>query len=236
LSRWLLGGAGFLAFLHASGALLQTPIFRYAEVLALAVLLAVTIARGLPDPQWALPVGFAALIVDAFRTLPPLYPSVPAADAAPFPSLLMPTPSDFEIGMRLTWAPFLFAMAVLITSFPLPTRSLPIVLGAVVLSYAIVQVVLSDRLPGGAVMPLIMGGGAAALAFRNVPAAVALTLAGLFHIDESLHSAVGVSALVPATTTLPGGVAAVTALLEFTAYLLVVASLKSRAPASTMAG
>jgi hypothetical protein len=231
LSRWLLGGAGFLAFLHASGTLLDRPVFRYAEILALGVLLAVTIARGLPEPQWALPVGFAALLIDAVRTLPPLYPQAGPTGYWAYSLGPVPGPSAFALGMELTWAPFLFAMAVLITSFPLPTRSLPVVLGAVAVSYTIVQAALTTSL-AGAVMPLIMAGGAAALAFRNVPAAIALTLAGLLHVDESLHSAVGLSALIPATTTLPGGAAALTTLLEFTAYILVVASLKSRAPAA----
>lgn len=236
MSRWLLGGAGFLAFLHASGELLGRPIFRYAEVLALVALLAAAHVRGLPSPRWALPVGFGALIVDALLSLP-------EPPSQQFLSLnVMPSPSAFELGMRLTWAPFLFAMAVLIVSFPLPRRLLPFVLGAVVVGYAIGIVILSHHgddpgflLTGshrqtGAVMPVIMGLGAAALAFRSGPPAVALTVAALLHIDDAVGSSAGLSALIPSTTTLPGSVAALTTALEVTACLLIVAGLNSRAP------
>ena len=233
----MLGVAGFLAFVHASAELLDKPIFRYAEALALVALLAAALVAGLPSPRWAVPVGFGALILDALLSLP---------EAAPSQQFLSPTvlpsPSAFEVGMQLTWAPFLFAMAVLIVSFPLRRRLLPFALGAVVLGYAIGIVILAHdgADPGylltgshrqtGAVMPVIMGLGAAALAFRSGPPAVALTVAALLHIDEAVGSSLGISALIPSSTALPGSLAALTTMLEMTAYLLVVAGLNSRAP------
>ncbi|MFG1607704.1 hypothetical protein [Actinoplanes sp. NPDC049265] len=52
MSRWLLGAAGFLTFLHASGVRLGRPVFRYAEVLALVALL---VARHRSRPTWPAP-------------------------------------------------------------------------------------------------------------------------------------------------------------------------------------
>ena len=57
-----------------------------------------------------------------------------------------------------------------------------------------------------------------------------LTVAALLHIDDAVGSSLGVSALIPSSTTMPGSLAALTTVLEMSAYLLVVAGLNSRAP------
>ncbi|MFG1715202.1 hypothetical protein [Micromonospora sp. NPDC049203] len=58
------------AVAHVVGVLTAAPLWRGAEVLSLALLLAYAVAAGLPPPRWAVPVALAPLIVDAVRTMP----------------------------------------------------------------------------------------------------------------------------------------------------------------------
>ncbi|MFC0099812.1 hypothetical protein ACFFKH_20105 [Micromonospora marina] len=62
--------AAVSAVAHVVGVLVAAPLWRGAEVLSLALLLAYAVAAGLPAPRWAVPVGFVPLIVDAVRTMP----------------------------------------------------------------------------------------------------------------------------------------------------------------------
>ncbi|MFI2711319.1 hypothetical protein ACH495_14450 [Micromonospora sp. NPDC018662] len=70
LGPLLLSGAAVCAVLHAVGVLVAQPVWRGAEVLSLALLLAYAVARGLPVPRWSLPAALAVLLVDAVRTMP----------------------------------------------------------------------------------------------------------------------------------------------------------------------
>ncbi|PTA46176.1 hypothetical protein [Micromonospora sp. RP3T] len=66
----LLTGAVVCAALHAVGVLAAHPVWRGAEVLSLALLLAYALARGRPALRWPVPVALAVLLVDAVRTMP----------------------------------------------------------------------------------------------------------------------------------------------------------------------
>ncbi|GHJ12867.1 MULTISPECIES: hypothetical protein [unclassified Micromonospora] len=66
----LLTGAAVCAVLHAVGVLAAHPVWRGAEVLSLALLLAYALTRGLPAPRWSVPAALAVLLVDAVRTMP----------------------------------------------------------------------------------------------------------------------------------------------------------------------
>ncbi|MEU8071878.1 hypothetical protein AB0B20_19190 [Micromonospora sp. NPDC049151] len=69
-ARLLLILATVCAVAHVVGVLTAAPLWRGAEVLSLALLLAYAVAAGLPPPRWAVPVALAPLIVDAVRTMP----------------------------------------------------------------------------------------------------------------------------------------------------------------------
>ncbi|MFI5836219.1 hypothetical protein ACIA5A_21345 [Micromonospora sp. NPDC051300] len=66
----LLIAAAVCAALHAVGVLVAHPVWRGAEVLSLALLLAYALAGGLPWPRWPVPAALAVLLVDAIRTMP----------------------------------------------------------------------------------------------------------------------------------------------------------------------
>ncbi|MGC4897242.1 hypothetical protein [Micromonospora sp. DT31] len=66
----LLALAAVCAVAHVGGVLAAAPIWRGAEVLSLALLLAYAIAAGLPAPRWAVPAALVPLLIDAVRTMP----------------------------------------------------------------------------------------------------------------------------------------------------------------------
>ncbi|MBU8859815.1 MULTISPECIES: hypothetical protein [unclassified Micromonospora] len=62
--------AAVSAVAHVVGVLVAAPLWRGAEVLGLALLLAYAVAAGLPAPRWAVPAALVPLLVDAARTMP----------------------------------------------------------------------------------------------------------------------------------------------------------------------
>ena len=62
--------AAVSAVAHVVGVLVAAPLWRGAEVLSLALLLAYAVAAGLPAPRWAVPAALIPLLVDAVRTMP----------------------------------------------------------------------------------------------------------------------------------------------------------------------
>ncbi|RNI06217.1 hypothetical protein EEZ25_03455 [Micromonospora aurantiaca] len=62
--------AAVSAVAHVVGVLVAAPLWRGAEVLSLALLLAYAVAAGLPAPRWAVSAALVPLIVDAVRTIP----------------------------------------------------------------------------------------------------------------------------------------------------------------------
>ncbi|MEU2984112.1 hypothetical protein ABZ647_06915 [Micromonospora aurantiaca] len=66
----LILAAAVCAVAHVVGVLTAAPLWRGAEALSLALLLAYAVAAGLPAPRWAVPAALVPLIVDAVRTMP----------------------------------------------------------------------------------------------------------------------------------------------------------------------
>ncbi|MEH0970683.1 hypothetical protein V6U77_06045 [Micromonospora sp. CPCC 205546] len=62
--------AAACAAVHVAGILTARPVWRYAEVLAVALLLACAVLGGPRAPGRALPAALAVLLVDAVRTMP----------------------------------------------------------------------------------------------------------------------------------------------------------------------
>ncbi|MFV2086442.1 hypothetical protein [Micromonospora sp. LOL_021] len=66
----LLTAAAGCAVIHVAGVLTASPSWRYAEVLAIGLLVAYAVVSGLPTPRWAVPAALAVLMLDAVRTMP----------------------------------------------------------------------------------------------------------------------------------------------------------------------
>ncbi|TDB93008.1 hypothetical protein E1091_12320, partial [Micromonospora fluostatini] len=140
----LLTAAGACAAAHVAGVLMADPVWRYAEVLAIVLLLAYAVSNGLPAPRWAMPAALAVLLVEAVRTLP-------ADRHAGYgwstydPSARIDVPSGFEAGLAASWAS-LTAVAVLLVVWRRGGwRRRPVVAATVtavlVTGYAVVRIV-----------------------------------------------------------------------------------------------
>jgi hypothetical protein len=82
----LLSAAAACAVVHAVGILFAYPLWRYAEVLSVGVLLVYAVVSGLPAPRWAVPAALAGLAMDAVRTMPASKPaSLPLGHCWPQP-------------------------------------------------------------------------------------------------------------------------------------------------------
>ncbi|WBB96700.1 MULTISPECIES: hypothetical protein [unclassified Solwaraspora] len=124
-----------------------SPAWRYAEVLAIGLLVAYAVASGLPTPRWAVPAALAVLMLDAVRTMPGdraeghgwqvLRPDTAGVDRF----------AGVEAGLALCWAS-LTAVAVLVAAWHRhPRRRRPAVataLAAVVITgYAAIRIIAS---------------------------------------------------------------------------------------------
>jgi len=101
----VLAAAAACGTLHAAGVLTANPVWRYAEVASIGLLLACTVLSRQP---WMVPVAFAVLLVDAVATVPPGAPHgvYLSPDAGP--------PSAFAQGLRLCWAPLAAVVLLLV--------------------------------------------------------------------------------------------------------------------------
>ncbi|SCL23534.1 hypothetical protein GA0074692_1598 [Micromonospora pallida] len=277
----LLTAAATCAALHAVGILVAEPVWRYAEVLSLGLLLAYAVVSGLPTPRWAVPTALTLLLVDAFLTLP----ADPTADRSDW-QFLAPGPtgvdtwSGFASGLTLCWAP-LTAVAVLLLAWRhvgwhRRTAAVAAVVAALVTGYAIVRVVdvwLVARsesrpsafgvdaadpviaVPLAVLPPLALGLSALALAtvlaghgrWLASAGAMVLVLVALPHLDASIGAVprplyAGEAFVefawqtIPPSRSMPQPVPALTAAVELTSYLLLVAGLTGfRRPARTVA-
>ncbi|MFI6825424.1 hypothetical protein ACIBJE_31410 [Micromonospora sp. NPDC050187] len=257
---------------HATGILVADPVWRYAEVLSLALLLAYAVVSGLPNPRWAVPSALTALFVDAVRTMP--------ADPDTGPhgwQILRPGPTDvdtwagFESGLTLCWASSTAVVVLLAVRHRAGwwrrTVAVAVGVGAATLltGYAIVRVVdvwhttRADQRPYAngvdasdaviaaslAVLPPVALGLTAlalatALAGRGrwlaSAGAVLLAVVALPHLDASIGAvplpvdadgyvvSFAWQAITPGLS-MPQPVPALTAAVELTAYLLLVAGL-----------
>ncbi|MGK5441564.1 hypothetical protein ACSNN7_07015 [Micromonospora sp. URMC 105] len=272
----LLAAAMTLAAVHALGILVGDPLLRYAEVLALLLLLAYSLPVALSAPQWALPAALTVLVVDAVRTVPTVSTGIHGwlASGHAEPDMQV----SFVIGLSLTWGPLLFVLVLLLAAWRggprrhvLAVAAFP---AALVTGYAAVR--LGDvffgtrdaqRAAAGAgydavetvstaglatLTPLALAVAAIGLAAllarqgRRLAAAGAalLALAALPHLDVALDAVptpvhVGRTALfawdaITPSFSLPAPVPALTAVLELTAYvLLVIGTTRSQAAPSS---
>ncbi|MEV0328330.1 hypothetical protein AB0H63_18070 [Micromonospora echinospora] len=131
---------------HAAGILVADPVWQYAEVLSLALLLGYAVVSGLPQPRWAVPVALTALLVDAVRTMP----ADPDTGSYGW-QILRPGPTDvdtwagFESGLMLCWSPLIVVVVLLAVWHRAGWRRRTVAVAAVaatlVVGYAIVRVV-----------------------------------------------------------------------------------------------
>ncbi len=142
----LLAAVAVCAVAHATGILVADPVWRYAEVLSLALLLAYAVVNGLPQPRWAVPAVLTALLVDAVRTMP----ADPGTGSLGW-QVLRPGPADvdtwagFEAGLMLCGASSIAAVVLLVVwrraGWRRWTVAVAAVAGMLVLGYVVVRVV-----------------------------------------------------------------------------------------------
>ncbi|MDG4774294.1 hypothetical protein [Solwaraspora sp. WMMD792] len=266
-----------------------SPAWRYAEVLAIGLLVAYAVASGLPTPRWAVPAALAVLMLDAVRTMPGdraeghgwqvLRPDTAGVDRF----------AGVEAGLAICWAS-LTAVAVLLAAWhrrgdphlgpgvhPRRRRTaVTAALAAVVITgYAAIRIIASwltmainhrDHSTGAdlagsviavslAVLPPL-GLGLAALALATALAghrrwlasagAALLAVTALPHVDAAIRAvplplyvgdqlAWSTAYAIGSTPSTPYPLAALTALLELTAYLLLVTGLTGFHPPASAA-
>ncbi|GAA0383691.1 MULTISPECIES: hypothetical protein [Micromonospora] len=252
----LLPLAGLLAAVHVVGVLTAAPILRYAEVLAVAVLLAYALLAGLPSPRWVVPVGLIVVAVDAWWTMP-----VDPAEGGYRWQVLEPgPPPEFTdglwTGLALTWAALFFVLLLAVVSWPQTDRrpSGRLSVGALLAAAAVVGYVVfrlagyhggQPRVAAVAVLaPLALALAAVLLAALLVRrghrlaagGAVLLLVAALFQFDAALAPYTLLPLSPNRGTLLTGAMAgpalvtmpALTAAAELAGYLLLVAGLRAR--------
>ncbi|WP_244933145.1 hypothetical protein [Micromonospora tulbaghiae] len=121
------------------------PVWRYAEVMAIGLLLAYAVVSGLPAPRWAVPAALAVLLVDAVRTMP----ADPGTEGYGWqvlkPAADIDTLSGFQSGIAACWAPLTAAAVLLVVwhrgGWRRRTAAAAAVAAVLVTGYAIVRIV-----------------------------------------------------------------------------------------------
>ena len=266
----LLTAAASSAALHVAGVLTANPIWRYAEVLSIGLLLAYAIISRSQSSRWVLWVALAVLFVDAVRTMPAARGSDSYGGMVLVPGPSIDTPSAFESGLSLCW-PLVTAACVLLVAWRrggwhLQTVAPAVVGAALIIGYAVFRVVSIWRdvaadppratgtdeaetmaLSTAVLPPLVLGITALALAaalaghgrrLASIGAALLALMAlplldtciGMAPIPLSVssdHALFAWHAITP-TLSIPQPMPALTAAVELTAYLLLVAGLTDR--------
>ncbi|MEU1587066.1 hypothetical protein [Micromonospora sp. NPDC005710] len=264
----LLTAAASCAALHVAGVLTANPIWRYAEVLSIGLLLAYAMTSRSQSHRWALWTAVAVLLVGAVRTVPTARGSVSYGWMMLAPDSGIDTPSAFESGVSLCW-PMVTTVCVLLVAWhrggwQRHTVAPAVVGAALIIGYAVFRVggiwravAAESPYASGAdeaetmmavstavLPPLVLGIAALALAaalaghcrrLASIGAAL-LALTALPLTDTCIDAvpmplAVGSAnalfawhAITP-TQSLPRPMPALTAVVELTAYLLLVAGL-----------
>ncbi|MGC4879796.1 hypothetical protein ACLQ26_26450 [Micromonospora sp. DT43] len=98
------------------GVLTARPIWRYAEVGSLGLLLAYAVVSRPPRSRWALGAALAVLLVDAVRTMPAPRDSADYGWQVLVPGSAPEAPSALESGLSLCW-PAMVAVGVLLVAW-----------------------------------------------------------------------------------------------------------------------
>ncbi|HLL69192.1 MAG TPA: hypothetical protein VK453_26290 [Micromonosporaceae bacterium] len=145
--RLLLAAAAACAAAHTVGTLFAHPVWRYAEVCSLALLLVCAAVSRPPAVSWAVPAALSLLLVNAVRTIP----ADPATAGYGWQVHTfragdeIDTTSGFEAGLTACWAS-LTAVALLLGAWRRggwrgPTRAGGVVLASLVTGYAVVRII-----------------------------------------------------------------------------------------------
>ncbi|MBM0274518.1 hypothetical protein [Micromonospora tarensis] len=262
----LLFAAAPCAAFHVVGVLTARPIWRYAEVLSIGLLLACAMVSRSAGSRWALGVALAVLLVDAVLAIPAARDSNVYGGAVLVPASSPETSSAFESGLSLCW-PTLAAVLVLLVvwrrgGWHRQTVAPAVVGAALVTGYAAVRITSTwravaaepPRATGTHVADLVM-----AMSMAVLPPLVlgitALTLASALASHRLRLAAIGAALLalmalplmdtciatvpmplyvgsdiagfawdaITPTLSMPQPIPALTAAVELTAYLLLVA-------------
>ncbi|WP_433393604.1 hypothetical protein [Micromonospora sp. KLBMP9576] len=268
--RLLLAAAAVCAAAHVAGILVADPLWRYAEVLSIALLLACAVRRGAPGPRWVVPAALVVLLADAVRTVP----AEPGTGGYGWRAVTrigeVAMSSGFSVALSLTWASLTAVALLLAVRRRGGWRRRPMAVAAVaavaMTAYAVVRLfevwsgvraaqpwILDDvdEVMAGvslAVLPaLTLGLAALALAaslaghgrWLASAGAALLAVVALPHLDAGIvaislpMSVADGTALfawhaISPTLAVPQPVPALTAAVELTAYLLLVAGLTGR--------
>ncbi|MEU4337991.1 hypothetical protein AB0F59_25610 [Micromonospora lupini] len=262
----LLSAAASCAAFHVAGVLTARPIWRYAEVLGIGLLLACALVSRSPSSRWALGTALAVVLVDAIRTTPPPPQRSDYGWMAFGPGPQPEVPSALEFALSLCW-PSLTAVLVLLVAWrrggwQRRTVAPGVVGAALIIGYTAVRLVsirhavVAERGAGTDVAELMMAVsvavlpplvlGIAALALASALAghgrrlastgAVLLALLALPLMDTCISmvpmplyagsdTALFAWYAITPTLSMPQPVPALTAVVELTGYLLLVAGL-----------
>ncbi|MEU5785332.1 hypothetical protein [Micromonospora lupini] len=262
----LLSAAASCAAFHVAGVLTARPIWRYAEVLGIGLLLACALVSRSPSSRWALGTALAVVLVDAVRTTPPPPQRSDYGWMAFGPGPQPEVSSALEFALSLCW-PSLTAVLVLLVAWrrggwQRRTVAPGVVGAALIIGYAAVRLVsirhavAAERGAGTDVAELMMAVsvavlpplvlGIAALALASALAghgrrlastgAVLLALLALPLMDTCISmvpmplyagsdTALFAWYAITPTLSMPQPVPALTAVVELTGYLLLVAGL-----------
>ncbi|MFE9192955.1 hypothetical protein ACFYL6_25475 [Micromonospora sp. NPDC007208] len=137
------------AAFHVAGVLTARPIWRYAEVLSIGLLLTYAMLSRSPSSRWALWAALTVALVDTVRTMPAAQDHDGYGVMMLVPDSGLDTPSAFESGLSLCW-PSLTAVLVLLVAWRRGgwrrSAAAPAVVGgALITGYAVVRVVGTSR-------------------------------------------------------------------------------------------
>ncbi|MFF0151873.1 hypothetical protein [Micromonospora sp. NPDC005203] len=264
----LLSAAALCTAVHVAGVLTARPLWRYAELLSVGLLLACAVVSPSPRSRWPLGVALAVLLVDAVRRMPAAGDSDGDGWQVLVPGSAREAPSAFESGLSLCWPSLTAALVLLVAwrrgGWHRQTAVPAGVLAALIAGYATFRTVsiwraaaaVPPRTAGTEVADLTMAVGMAvlpplvlgitALALASVLAGngrrlasigatllalVALPLMGTSIDTVAMPLSVGSDSglfawngITP-TLSMPQPMVALTAVVELTAYLLLVAGL-----------
>ncbi|MEV0217615.1 hypothetical protein [Micromonospora sp. NPDC050695] len=146
---FLLSAAATCAAVHVAGVLTARPVWPYAEVLCIGLLLAYAVVKRSPSSRWALGAALAVLFVDAVQTMPAAGDSDGYGWKMLVPGSGRETPSAFESGLALCWPSLIAALVLLVAwhrgGWNRQTGTPAVVAAVLITGYAAVRIVSTWR-------------------------------------------------------------------------------------------